>query len=159
MKPSQEIYINFCIEHLNQNKNVNRRDVMPHFVEQFSVTGRTFDKYWALAQKRFIEIQKKITENLEATIIEEADSANRKGILSRLERMEIASKIAKGEAHQVGDKTEIPTQKERLAALEYLSKIDGDFAPDKIAQTNADGSDKDSFIVTTLEDILSKRKK
>lgn len=53
-------------------------------------------------------------------------------ILTKLERMEIASNIAKGKAWKSGDVIIVPNASDRMKACDYLSKIDGDYAPAKI---------------------------
>lgn len=67
----------------------------------------------------------------------------KKAILTRDERLEIASKIAKGEGRKVPIKFDkdgraiafeimYPTAGDSLRAIDYMSKIDGDFAPKKL---------------------------
>ena len=53
-------------------------------------------------------------------------------ILTKLERMEIASNIAKGKAWKTGNVIIVPNASDRMKACDYLSKIDGDYAPKKI---------------------------
>ena len=59
----------------------------------------------------------------------------KKAILTKFERMEIASNIARGKAWKSGDVMIIPTATDRMKACDYLSKIDGDYASTKIDQT------------------------
>ena len=66
----------------------------------------------------------------------------KKAILTKFERMEIASNIARGKAWKSGDVMIIPTATDRMKACDYLSKIDGDYAPTKIAETDINGNDK-----------------
>ena len=63
-------------------------------------------------------------------------------ILTKFERMEIASNIARGKAWKVGNEVIIPTANDKLKACDYLSKIDGDYAPTKVAETDVNGNDK-----------------
>lgn len=63
-------------------------------------------------------------------------------ILTKFERMEIASNIARGKAWKVGNEIIIPSASDKLKACDYLSKIEGDYAPTKIAETDSDGNDK-----------------
>ena len=85
---------------------------------------RLYDKYYPEAQESLNN------KKIEIGIQKQKDAVN-KAILTKLERMEIASKIAKGEAWQVRGNLVVPTGNDRLKALEYLSKIEGDFAPVK----------------------------
>ena len=52
-------------------------------------------------------------------------------ILTKFERMEIASNIAKGKAWKSGNVMIVPSASDRMKACDYLSKIDGDYAPSK----------------------------
>ena len=52
-------------------------------------------------------------------------------ILTKFERMEIASNIAKGKAWKSGNVMIVPNASDRMKACDYLSKIDGDYAPSK----------------------------
>lgn len=52
-------------------------------------------------------------------------------ILTKFERMEIASNIAKGKAWKTGNVMIVPNASDRMKACDYLSKIDGDYAPSK----------------------------
>jgi len=36
----------------------------------------------------------------------------------------------------------VPNANDKLKACDYLSKIDGDYAPTKVAETDSDGNDK-----------------
>jgi len=56
--------------------------------------------------------------------------------------MEIASNIAKGKAWKSGNVMVVPNASDRMKACDYLSKIDGDYAPTKVAETDSDGNDK-----------------
>ena len=52
-------------------------------------------------------------------------------ILTKFERMEIASNIAKGKAWKSGNVMIVPNASDRMKACDYLSKIDGDYAQNK----------------------------
>lgn len=87
--------------------------------------------------------------------IEQAEQAVKSAILTKNERMEIASKIAKGEAWTVRGNLIVPTGNDRLKALEYLSKIEGDFAPVK-QDVTSDGESISPINNEKLEKLLSK---
>jgi HD superfamily phosphohydrolase len=82
---------------------------------------RLYDKY-------YLEAQESLNAKKEEVGTRIAEDAVNRAILTKLERMEIASKIAKGELWKVQGEIMIPSTTDRLKALEYLSKIDGDFA-------------------------------
>ena len=75
-------------------------------------------------------------------ILESEKERLKSAILTKFERMEIASNIAKGKAWKSGNVMVVPNASDRMKACDYLSKIDGDYAPTKIAETDSDGNDK-----------------
>ena len=65
-------------------------------------------------------------------IIHDAEKERLKSaILTKFERMEIASNIARGKAWKSGNVMIVPSASDRMKACDYLSKIDGDYAPTK----------------------------
>ena len=91
----------------------------------------TFTRYWNLAQEQQRERQQAIKKQLQIDSTQAAQERLKKAILTKEERMEIASKIAKGEAWKVGATVIAPTAGDRIKAMDYLSKIEGDYAPIK----------------------------
>ena len=100
---------------------------------------RLYDKYYQEAQQE--------RNRLKADMgIKKVEQAVNEAILTRNERMEIASNIAKGKAWRVGDQLMIPSASDRLKALEYLSKVDGDFAATK-HDIKVEGTGVDGFLI------------
>jgi len=64
-------------------------------------------------------------------ILESEKERLKSAILTKFERMEIASNIAKGKAWKSGNVMIVPNASDRMKACDYLSKIDGDYAPSK----------------------------
>jgi len=64
-------------------------------------------------------------------ILESEKERLKSAILTKFERMEIASNIAKGKAWMSGNVMIVPNASDRMKACDYLSKIDGDYAPSK----------------------------
>ena len=64
-------------------------------------------------------------------------------ILTKFERMEIASNIAKGKAWKSGNVMIVPNASDRMKACDYLSKIDGDYAPSKTERAGTRNTTKD----------------
>jgi len=65
-------------------------------------------------------------------ILESEKERLKSSILTKFERMEIASNIAKGKAWKSGDVMVVPNTSDRMKACDYLSKIDGDYAATKV---------------------------
>ena len=70
-------------------------------------------------------------------ILESEKERLKSAILTKFERMEIASNIAKGKAWRSGDVMVVPNASDRMKACDYLSKIDGDYAPAKLEHSGS----------------------
>ena len=104
-------------------------------------TSYKCEKQNTLKQYDIYEIEYDLTLNngKDAQIQEAEKERLKSAILTKLERMEIASNIAKGKAWKSGNVMVVPNASDRMKACDYLSKIDGDYAPTKIAPTDKDG--------------------
>lgn len=132
---AKEIYIDFIIEELEKG-NVKYNDVMSLFVAKWQLSERQFTRYWNVANEVYSERRSLINEaKLNETINQEKEAVKTL-LLSKVDRMRIAEDIALGESFESNGKIITPTPSERMKALEYLSKIDGDFATTKVEQTN-----------------------
>lgn len=100
---------------------------------------RLYDKYYQEAQQERNKLKSDMGIKKVKQTVNEA-------ILTRNERMEIASNIAKGKEWRVGNELMIPSGSDRLKALEYLSKIEGDFAAIK-QDIKVEGTGVDGFLI------------
>ena len=120
MTPNKEQIITFILAELE--KGTNRVDVFSQVAEKWSVASRTFDRFWKTAkdrhERRQQETQRQIADISTSDVIEGLEEA----VISKNTRMQIASAIATNPLNDPGD---------RLKALDYLSRIDGDYAPVK----------------------------
>ena len=132
---AKEIYIDFIIEELEKG-NVKYNDVCLLFCTKFDLTKQSFNKYWLIAQETYSERRSLINEAKLNEAINKEKEAVKTLLLSKVDRMRIAEDIALGESFESNGKIITPTPSERMKALEYLSKIDGDFATTKVEQTN-----------------------
>lgn len=119
---------------------IERAECLSKFVEKWQVSTRTFDRYWAEALSRFNALNLRVQNVLEEEYINGKKEALKKAILTKHERMEILTQIAKGEIplvkHIVCDgviqEVEIvPAWADRKAAIAELNKMDGEYAPIK----------------------------
>ena len=72
-----------------------------------------------------------INKGKDDIILDSEKERLKSAILTKFERMEIASNIAKGKAWKSGNVMIVPNASDRMKACDYLSKIDGDYAPSK----------------------------
>lgn len=140
MKPNKEQYIDFIVDELSKG-NVQYKEVMLAFVSKFELTEQTFVRYWKTANERHREAQQAIKKATEVQSIEGELNKLKTLQLTKLDRMKIAEGIAMGKAKRIEGQILVPSPSDQLKALDYLAKIDGDYAPAKVANTNAAGED------------------
>lgn len=143
MKENKETYITFLISELE--KGAERGETLSKFVEKWQKTPRTFDRLWKIAKERHKETQEKAQKAIADLTIAAAEGRQKTAIIDKQRRMEIASSIAEGKAWRVqnGQSAEIviPSANDRIKALDYLSRIDGDYKPTKVANTDPEGNE------------------
>ena len=133
MKPNKQQYIDFIVNELRKG-NVLYKDVMLVFVSKFELTEQTFVRYWKTANEAHREAQEAIKSTQEVqTITNELDKL-KKANLTKVDRILIAESIALNEDGTANNA-------DKLKALDYLAKIEGDYAPTKVAQTDVEGND------------------
>ncbi|MCB9032199.1 MAG: hypothetical protein H6553_00020 [Chitinophagales bacterium] len=102
---------------------------------------RAFD----LHDKYYSEYITAKNRELERVSINAEKEVKKELILSKIDRLKIAEDIAIGNAKKIktddGVKIIMPTYGERLKALEYISKIEGDYVPAQLELTGKGGSD------------------
>lgn len=132
---NKQAYIDFILDEINKG-NVKYNDVCAVFCSKFHLTERTFNKYWLKANESYKEQLELIKKEKLSTIIEEEKKAVKTLILDKTARMKIAEEIAIGKAKRVEGEIIMPNFSDRIRALDYLSKIEGDYSKIKIEQTN-----------------------
>ena len=80
----------------------------------------TFDRYWKEANIKYLSLKEEIEKELMKERVEEEKKRLKSNILTKTQRMQLASDIALSKDASYSDK---------LKALDYLSKIEGDYAP------------------------------
>lgn len=108
----------------------------------------TFASYWKIANERYRDVlnmrQKELGEL--STVIEK--ERLKSALLTKHDRLLIAQGLAQGKAWKVGDAVMIPTAGDRIRALDFIAKVEGDYATQKF-QTEISGA----------EEIVIKRKR
>ena len=142
MKPNKEVMITEMIAAMDFGED--RAAAMATLCEKWQIKTRTFDRYWAEARTRFeasMEVEKKAFDEVR---LEAKVAAFKSQIMGKVERMEILSKIARGEiplskpmvvslGSGMGSEiqtTEVaPSWLDRKLAIAELNKMDGEYAP------------------------------
>lgn len=136
MKANKEAYIDFIVDELKKG-NLLYKDVSSLFCTKFHLTIRSFAKYWDIANAKHLECQNAIKEAKEVqTITNELDKLKTLN-LTKIDRMRIAESIAMNAEMN-------STPSDQLKALDYLSKIEGDYAATKqdVSLFDKSGADK-----------------
>ena len=121
---NKQAYIDFILNELNKG-NVKHNDVMSVFVSKWQLSERQFTRYWKQANEIYTEQRQAIQKEKQAVTTETEKKAVKSLVLDKIGRMKIAEQIA----------LESDKDIDKLKALDYLSKIEGDYAPEKKEHT------------------------
>jgi hypothetical protein len=147
-KPSKQTIINAIIKQIENGKE--RASVLAIIGKKWQLSRRTFDRYWKDANIQHAKLQDLAKEASDKAYIEASAEAAKKAVMSKQERLETLSLIAYGgiplkKAMVVDGKIKyievVPDWMDRKAAIAELNKMDGSYAPTKVANTNKDGDD------------------
>lgn len=137
-KPTYSKKIIEIADYIFANPDKKAKDVISVYCGKFRKTERTIETYIAKA-KLYNESRTERQENIKKEIEdEETKKVAKNAILTRLERLEILSNIAKGQARKISDEVVIPSDGDRIRAIAEISKMQGDYAPKeaKVSVTN-----------------------
>ena len=138
IKPEKEMIIAEILDEIDFG--VTSGECKSKICEKWRIAERTFDRYWGEASKRYKARLDAIEEATTKAAVSMEIKALKKAILSKHERQEILTQIAKGEIplvkHIVCDGVihevdVVPAWADRRAAIAELNKMDGDYAPVK----------------------------
>ena len=138
MKPKKEQTVNEML--LEIEMGISYTECLRINDGLWGLPSSTFDRYWAEASKRFKARLDAIEEATTKIAVSMEIKALKKAILSKHERQEILTQIAKGEIplvkHIVCDGViqevdVVPAWADRRAAIAELNKMEGDYAPVK----------------------------
>lgn len=146
MTPNKQTYIDFIMDELNRG-NVQYKDVMLAFVSKFKLTEQTFVRYWKTANEAYQEQRETINrQKMDESIANEMEAV-KSLVLDKYDRLKIAEDIAQGKAKKIEGTLIVPSPSDRLRALDYLSRVHGDYAPTKVAATDSEGKDKEQISI------------
>ena len=141
----QDKYVQFILDELN-NKNIIYTDVLKIFLSRFKVSEPTFVTYWKIANQHYsegrISLQNKFAALDEANEIEKLKSL----FITRNQLIEMQGNAVKLSYDLMN---EFPTAS-NIDAFNKTStafaKLEGFNKPDKVAETDSEGKDKDVTI-------------
>ncbi len=147
VKSNKAVIIDAIVKQLEKGKGFGT--VLKLIGTKWDLSRTTFSRYWKTANQAHLEAQQKIKEAKAALDMESALSERKSHIADVLERKEILTKIARGQiplkrAMVVDGAIEyieiVPDWMDRKAAIAELNKMEGDYAPTKVAQTDTEGN-------------------
>lgn len=139
MKPNKENIINDILIELE--KGITYSDCLALNGRKWQLSPRTFARYWKDANEAYKEALNKRQKEL-ADISTEAEKERLKSaLLTKHERILIAQSIAQGKAWKSGDIKIVPSAGDRIRALDFIAKVEGDYSPIK-SETTINGVDE-----------------
>lgn len=121
-------------------KGTTKVSIMANFSEKWQTPQDTFNKWYIIAINLYKNNQESINKQLACIELEQKKESLKKAILSRDERMEILTSIAKGEIPLtkpmvcdgvIQEVLVVPNWMDRKNAISELNKMDGSYAPTK----------------------------
>ena len=169
-KPSKQIIIDAIIKEIEQG--TTRAKVIAKYCKKLQKSERTIDSYWKIANIQQKERQEKASKAADEVYIENNVNAVKTVLKSKIEKqaelqneINLIDKQINGEVEftfVVGNKVNkshngdvfmLPVQIQnelRARKLQYyaeLNKMNGDYAPTKVANTDKDGNDVKQVII------------
>jgi hypothetical protein len=138
-KPSKDKAIELIIEQLNLGSTYTH--TLSVIRRNWTLSESTFKRYWNTANETYKDAQISIKKATEIQTITNELTKLKTLNLTKIDRMLIAENIAMGKAKRIEGQIILPTPSDQLKALDYLSKIESDYAPTKTAQTDIAGND------------------
>jgi len=144
MKPNKELIVNEILSEMDFGATAT--EIKAIYVEKWRISERTFERYWQEASSRYLEANERVKEAENAVRIQMAQERVKKAILTKHERLEILSQIARGEipmikhivvaqggdcGSSIEERTIYPAWRDRRDAVAEINKMEGDYAPIK----------------------------
>lgn len=145
---------------LFESGNTDKGNCWEYLRTKFKIQRQRFYKTFNQVLIGWQELREKArTKQVQAN----ATDALKSAVMSKQERLETLTKIAKGELKVkrpfvIGGKImEYPSEPdamERKAAIAEMNKMEGDYAPSKVAQTDSKGNDVEQRLTKEQIDAL-----
>lgn len=151
-------FIVSCVE-----KGEQRGTILSKVVKKWQISDRTFDRFLKTASEQHQETQSAIKKAKEAIDIQNCVSQRSKQIADVTERKEILTKIIRGQIPltkpmivkgRIRHIKTVPDWADRKAAIAELNKMDGSYAPDKVANTDTEGNDVTPYTPEQVVEII-----
>jgi hypothetical protein len=153
-KPTKQIIIEAIIKQIEQGKATEK--ICAAICSKFQFTERTFYNHFKNAQEQHTLKQGKLKKKIDELDEQAAIEARKKHIMTAEERKEFLTKLIHGEIEvpytevkynpakkkfETIQFVELAGHQARISAIAELNKMEGDYAPTKIAPTDSKGND------------------
>lgn len=148
MKASKQLIIEFILQCLE--KGEQRAGILGKVEKKWETSRTTFDRLLKIAKDEHSAKQDAIKKAKMAVDIDVAIKDRKREIADVNERKVILTKIIRGQIPltrpmivkgRIKHIKTVPDWADRKAAIAELNKMDGSYAPDKIANTDTEGND------------------
>ena len=129
MKPNKENIINDILIELE--KGINYNECLVLFGTKWNLPKTTFTRYWKIANERYRDVLNSRQKELDVLTTDLEKERLKSAILTKYERLMIAQGIAQGKARKIGDTVMIPSDGDRIRALDFIAKVEGDYTASK----------------------------
>lgn len=110
---------------------VEKPVIKEKFLKEYGTSVTTFDRRFRIVKKQWektvVAMEKKANDKIEQIQSKIAEGQ----ILELIERKVIAGRIARGEPTVKNGRLSYPNFQDQIRALEYLSRVSGDYAPER----------------------------
>jgi len=135
LKPNKELVVNDILGEMDFGISYNECLLLNS--TKWQLADRTFVRYWKEARTRFSELSERTKTAFEEVYLDGKKEALKKAILTKHERMELLTKLAKGEIPTWREvitedgiqRLEYYSGAEAKAAIAEINKMDGEYAP------------------------------
>lgn len=129
MKPNKENIINDILIELE--KGITFEDCFKLIQTKSNLVRSTFSSYWKIANERYKEVLSKRQQELNTLSTDLEKERLKSALLTKHDRLLIAQGIAQGKARKIGDSIMIPSDGDRIRALDFIAKVEGDYTATK----------------------------
>lgn len=160
-KPNKQHIIDALIKEVEQGKSFDT--CLKLSETKWNLTRSTFIRRWKTANQQHRDAQQAIKKELAVLDTQSAINARKKAIMTADERKELLTRIAQGEIrikipYVIGGKImeypAEPSANDRRNAIAELNKMGGDYAPTKVANTDAEGNNVVPFTDSQVDKII-----
>jgi hypothetical protein len=154
VKPNKQVIIDFIVSCLK--KGEQRGNILVKVGKKWGTSKSAFDRLLKNAKEQHTAQQQALNDKLAAVDAQEAIEARKKAIMTANERKEYLTRIILGEIKVpykevkwdrvkeefvTIDFVELAGHSARISAIAELNKMEGAYAPTKVAQTDTEGND------------------